>query len=315
VSHTPSRWEDAAFSQETLRRVIDGYFGELCDGYQQSAYGIQGVPDGLLRGIHRSLFQVAEPMYVSDDAFLLWEEAAKTFEPEALRRTDVVCPAGFALLPRPFFIDDVQGNPTAFRAIAWVPVSTNPNQRWNEGEPGVGLWVSLISHVDDRDISHDTDPDLWEKAKAEGWDWTLMHSSPMNFDERPWEIGPGGGPRDPSSEETLKRVATTVQSFWRLSSQLVAVTAQLPRPWRKQRRKQKMIEDVVIVRLRRPSGPKPEEEGDSGNWSHQWIVHGHWRNQWYPSLNTHRQIWISPYVKGPEDKPLIVKERVWEWTR
>jgi len=41
-----------------------------------------------------------------------------------------------------------------------------------------------------------------------------------------------------------------------------------------------------------------------------------WRNQWYPSLSQHRQKWISPYVKGPEDKPLVVRpRRVYQWTR
>jgi hypothetical protein len=45
------------------------------------------------------------------------------------------------------------------------------------------------------------------------------------------------------------------------------------------------------------------------------MVRGHWRNQWYPSLNAHRQRWISPYVKGPEDEELVLKDRVWVWDR
>jgi len=41
-----------------------------------------------------------------------------------------------------------------------------------------------------------------------------------------------------------------------------------------------------------------------------------WHDQWYPSEQIHRQIWISPYVKGPEDKPLIVRpRRVYQWER
>lgn len=36
----------------------------------------------------------------------------------------------------------------------------------------------------------------------------------------------------------------------------------------------------------------------------QWMVTGHWRNQWYPSTGTHQTIWIAPYIKGPDDKPL-----------
>ena len=29
-----------------------------------------------------------------------------------------------------------------------------------------------------------------------------------------------------------------------------------------------------------------------------WIVRGHWRNQWYPKLNTHKPKWIDPFFKG-----------------
>lgn len=41
-------------------------------------------------------------------------------------------------------------------------------------------------------------------------------------------------------------------------------------------------------------------------WSHRWIVSGHWRNQWYPSSGTHELTYILPYVKGPDDKPLRI---------
>jgi hypothetical protein len=51
---------------------------------------------------------------------------------------------------------------------------------------------------------------------------------------------------------------------------------------------------------------EPESEA---NYSHRFIVSGHWRNQWYASGQVHRQIWISPYVKGPEDQPLVVRPR------
>lgn len=62
---------------------------------------------------------------------------------------------------------------------------------------------------------------------------------------------------------------------------------------------------VRVVELRRKQA-KAEHSGehDAVDWSHQWIVSGHWRQQWYPSLNANRPRWIMPYVKGPEDKPL-----------
>lgn len=45
-------------------------------------------------------------------------------------------------------------------------------------------------------------------------------------------------------------------------------------------------------------------EHEARDWSCQWIVRGHWRQQWYPKLNRHQPKWITPYVKGPDNKPL-----------
>jgi hypothetical protein len=48
---------------------------------------------------------------------------------------------------------------------------------------------------------------------------------------------------------------------------------------------------------------------------HQWIVSGHWRKQWYPSIEDHRPIWISPHIKGPDGAPLLKSERVYTLNR
>jgi hypothetical protein len=57
-------------------------------------------------------------------------------------------------------------------------------------------------------------------------------------------------------------------------------------------------------------------DGEGPDWQYRWITRGHWRNQWYPSLGEHRQIWIAPYVKGPEDKPFKAPDlRVWTFNR
>lgn len=62
---------------------------------------------------------------------------------------------------------------------------------------------------------------------------------------------------------------------------------------------------VRVVELRRKQA-RSEHHGNSEpvEWSHQWIVSGHWRQQWYPSLNANQPRWIMPYIKGPESKPL-----------
>ena len=44
--------------------------------------------------------------------------------------------------------------------------------------------------------------------------------------------------------------------------------------------------------------------GSGRGYRHRWLVLGHFRNQWYRSEQTHKVIWIAPYVKGPDDAPL-----------
>jgi hypothetical protein len=50
-------------------------------------------------------------------------------------------------------------------------------------------------------------------------------------------------------------------------------------------------------------------------WSHRWIVRGHWRKQWFPLRSAHVPVWIHPYIKGPADKPLRVLPEVYAVAR
>lgn len=63
---------------------------------------------------------------------------------------------------------------------------------------------------------------------------------------------------------------------------------------------------VKVVELRRAGGPEPprEHRATATEWSRQWIVREHIRNQ--PYKDGHRPKLIEAYVKGPADKPLHV---------
>lgn len=67
---------------------------------------------------------------------------------------------------------------------------------------------------------------------------------------------------------------------------------------------------ISVITLRHPKR-EYDDEVEPVDWQHRWIVNGHWRQQWYPSLGVNLPKWIHAYVKGPEDKPLVVKEKVY----
>lgn len=91
------------------------------------------------------------------------------------------------------------------------------------------------------------------------------------------------------------------------------------------------VRPVTVVRLRRAEAEQgADAAGDADGeaeadhvddaqgapaWTHRWVVRGHWRRQWYPSISDHREVWIHSYVKGPEEKPLVTSEIVNALTR
>jgi len=60
----------------------------------------------------------------------------------------------------------------------------------------------------------------------------------------------------------------------------------------------------VVVLRRQSDRHRADAEGGPVEWSHQWIVRGHWRKQFYPKAGRNVPIFIAPYIKGPADKPM-----------
>ena len=85
---------------------------------------------------------------------------------------------------------------------------------------------------------------------------------------------------------------------------------------RRAQRAQVPASELRVVTLRRPERHSHHDDASHEvEWSHRWVVTGHWRRQWYPSLDEHRLRYILPYVKGPDDKPIVVKDTVFALRR
>ena len=68
---------------------------------------------------------------------------------------------------------------------------------------------------------------------------------------------------------------------------------------------------VIVLRHRtvHPDGHEPQPT--DVNWSHQWMVNGHWGfRACGPGRTQRRLVYIAPYIKGPPDKPLIIRDDV-----
>lgn len=104
---------------------------------------------------------------------------------------------------------------------------------------------------------------------------------------------------------------------WNLQRQRVTRTTETYPPRATQRRmsREGYAADLAKVRVIDLGGSNSAGDGTGREYHHRWVVNGHWRNQWYPSLEDHRPVWISPYTKGPEDAPFLTGEKVYRWKK
>lgn len=73
-----------------------------------------------------------------------------------------------------------------------------------------------------------------------------------------------------------------------------------------------VVEDINVITLRRyldSAAERPEGQSDEDWYNVRFEVSGHWRQQYYPSTDTHKPKWILPYEKGPKDAPFQEKKK------
>lgn len=127
----------------------------------------------------------------------------------------------------------------------------------------------------------------------------------------------GTFPKPPWVEGDWQSVDEDIQLFtkWVCSASafveqriLAAGTHHPERQLRKHAQRLQIESMVNTVQLRRTEHRESELGGHESHreYNCQWIVSGHWRKQWHPKAGRHVPTWITPYVKGPEDKPLKV---------
>jgi hypothetical protein len=101
-------------------------------------------------------------------------------------------------------------------------------------------------------------------------------------------------------------------ALWRFMGQEIVVSepAFLDRAARRRAERAGQDASVTVVRLRRVQHPDaPDTDRIGGRlWTMRWWVSGHWRTL-YRGTDRERKIWVRPFVKGPDDKPLAAPKR------
>lgn len=315
----------------STRFIKDGS-PNLTDPNRDERIGHESLTAAILQ--QKNVMFDAEPIFVEDDMVTMIESAARSFEIEPLQDHDLLIPTGFALFERGIVLNDVRGKPFPVRALAWEQANVHMFADETRGTTP-GIMLSAYLHVDDEKVADRE----WQRGNKTYYDSVLAFGPLQMVHMTPWPFGFDYGIFDTQHEvegKTLNLahrlegfiddepvtqemadaalgVQRLAQVMWRLMAQTISVHVKQPTPRASKKRAKKfMFTDtkyVTVITLRKP---KPVYGKDHiaafVDWDHRWLVAGHWRKQWYPSLNAHRQIWINPFVKGPEDKPLVIRE-------
>ncbi len=175
---------------------------------------------------------------------------------------------------------------------------------------------------DDRDPVHaTTDGFVWS---VHGEELVVVHLS--DFDKNRPQLMPnytfrldrGQPPPEEGDQEARIEGLPVIARFWatQILMRQTLACIETTGPDRGERRRQQRMgrkpQKVRVVKLRRITHLHKGAPGMSPvEWSHRWIVSGHWTKQPHgPGKSLRRLQWIHPYIKGPEDKPLAVKETV-----
>ncbi len=257
------------------------------------------------------LFWVDAPMVA------LAKTAAESLPAFTLMPEDLPSPSGFMLFAEPVYVYGPPEVPRAthITAVAWGP--------FNRPEfPHGGIWVSWYS---DRELNLGPANDGLisdaEKALARQGlprlTYDLEDVCPFSPEHLPSVNPVTGNQSSPFDLDHGYLKGELLRVVWLLMQQpLAAMTTVEPdRAARKRlHRAGQEPKPVRVIELRRPKNSSGHSDADR-EYHHQWIVRGHWRQQWYPARQVHRPVWIAPHIKGPEGAPLIGGEKVYVWKR
>ena len=97
---------------------------------------------------------------------------------------------------------------------------------------------------------------------------------------------------------------------------LMPIREFVPRAVRRRllRRKDNAVpSEILVLKLRETTSLNsndPAETKEVVDWQCQWMVEGHWRNQWHGPFKPRQPKWIREHHKGPLDKPFRAKGQI-----
>lgn len=262
-------------------------------------YATDGQP-ATVRDIQKSEIdelQKADPYFVANNVCELLGLTASTIPDVPLLADHPPSPNGWVYLQKPLPVGPpsqveraVFGNPPRLKAFSWQADNIQRAEQVMDG-------LSITCYEDGTPFPYPLELLNWGFGINWGSDWQAPDV--RSFESFPIE-------KDVSEKRSLAIRQYILAFFSFLKQPLVAISHE--RANRAARRRYEQFHQqepplINVITLRTRQYRKGDETREI-EWECRWIVRGHWRQQWYPSIAGHRALWITPYIKGPEDKPL-----------
>ncbi len=262
------------------------------------------VAGSTLRATEIRRLREAVLFYVAADMVELTDAAAGSIPDFQLASEDLPSEVGLMVFQRPIasisLDDDTQ---LGIAAVCWARMP---------GHNAVLLGSTYLDRVEAAPVFDRIAPNR-QTATTEP---RLVYAHGAEFT---WPFGDNEGTAS-GPLNFMTTLAPRLRAAWLLMRQKPLVDTsevQLPRSTRRRLLRDGLEPRAVrLVELRRPRATgNTDESATAREYHHRWIVRGHWRQQWYPTRQVHRPVWIAPHVKGPDDAPLLGGEKVNVWKR
>lgn len=297
-----------------------------------SVYAPKPVPSGYSAFVGQRLAKALETVVhaayayrVTEDMCSLVEWAASQLDGSDRFSLDMV-PTGCGIVrfDKPLPLKDVRGRTMLIHWAMWGPIGAAGVDTFGRQVPTLGMWFWNDLDAPDEVATIDFARHGREETLALCGRWGFVGSEVAVAGQKV------GTQMTDISEETAARILAEgdipseftnplryMMALWMLLDQTITDVSEehVRNGSRKQAIRKGIPGRVSVVQLRRIAGARSAGES-LVEWSHRWIVRGHWK--WQPcgeGRKSRVRIWINPYVKGPEDKPLVQTEKVYSLQR
>lgn len=293
-----------------------------------SQFGHPGRGAATLLDSIRDGIRTAPAYRVTEDMSTLVQHAARGLDASDTIDADLPpTPTGIVRFERPVPVREARGRTMLAHWMTWAPAATVTISAFGGNKDQPGLFLTWWNDTDEPDEVQNegmaalTD-DEQALARSAFGRWAFIAASAH------WQGTSLGEPETDLPEEYKAQLlaenvdhpsATTnifryAHALWLMLDQQVTEVSEEPIREAQRRRAVRnsgITGKVSVVDLRH--GASTRGRGESVvEWSRRWVVRGHWRWQPYGKDRAERRrIWITGYVKGPDDAPLVVSDKVY----